>query len=277
MTTCSPALYEHAFREPAPTLISGVPSWSTTWDSALPEPEPEVRFGGQQTHDADAMATEDELPCLSIGEMDGMMDFLPELELGDETCEELVQPWTPSATQTMQDMDSPSVFRCDSPGMLSPSTSATAPSKSTAQAPAQPHKLRKRVTFGACNRVRTIPAVSNGVEVKFAFGVGPADTDECLKTNDGPSRSSAMMDLLLRAYFERGATTTEYMQHVLGADNCAAISAHASELAELCSHLADQIDSMPEGGVVGVLPSNSRLGAAHVPGIRTLAQWMCSC
>merc|ERR1711871_894238 len=175
----------------------------------------------------------------------------------------------------MGEMDSPSVFRCDSPDLRSPQ----ATEKKTlvaALAQAQPQQ-RKRVSFGAVNRVRTIPAVAHGQEIAFAFGVPPPDMDVSLKQNDGPSRSSAMMDLLLRAYFEHGATTTEYLQHVPGAENCEAVSGCAPDLAGLCTQLADQIESGPEGGQVGVLPSNSKLGAAHVPGLRTLAQWMWSC
>jgi len=266
---CSPPLYAHAFREE--------PTWSPCWAGrslgAAPEPEPEQR-PEQQIQEADPMATEDELSFL-MGEMEGMMEYLPELELGDEPSEELVQPWAPTVP-TKQEMDSPGVFRCDSPDMVSPAGKDAA-TKLSAQTPAEAQKKCKRVSFGASNRVRTIPAVAHGKEIAFAFGVPPPDTDTCLKENDGPSRSSAMMDLLLRAYFEHGATTTEYMQHVLGAENCAAITACASELAGLCTHLADQIEAAPTGGQVGVLPSNSKLGAAHAPGIRTLAQWMWAC
>jgi len=291
-TACSPNLYAHAFRdEPSPTrvdlVVGGGPTWSVTWAGGAPgsraeptpEPEPELR-PEQQMQEADPMATDDELSFLIMGEMEGMMEYLPELELGDEPSEELVQPWAPTvSTQraaSAEEMDSPSVFRCDSPGMLSPAATKAA-TKAAAQTPPDPQKQRKRVSFGTSNRVRTIPAVAHGKEVAFAFGVPPADTDTCLKENDGPSRSSAMMDLLLRAYFEHGATTTEYMQHVLGAENCAAITACASELAGICTHLADQIEAAPAGGHVGVLPSNSKLGAAHAPGIRTLAQWMWAC
>jgi len=289
---CSPNLYAHAFRdEPAPTrvdlVVGGAPTWSATWagrplgssNELAPEPEPELR-PEQQMQEADPMATDDELSSLIMGEMEGMMEFLPELELGDESGEELVQPWAPTVpTQhaaSAQEMDSPNVFRCESPGMVSPAATKAA-TKLAAQTPPEPQKQRKRVSFGTSNRVRTIPAVAYGKEIAFAFGVPPPDTDACLKENDGPSRSSAMMDLLLRAYFEHGATTTEYMQHVLGAENCAAITSCASELAGLCTHLADQIEAAPAGGQVGVLPSNSKLGAAHAPGIRTLAQWMWAC
>merc|ERR1719498_2075457 len=173
-------------------------------------------------------------------------------------------------------MDSPNVFRCESPGMVSPAATKAA-TKLAAQTLPEPQKQRKRVSFGTSNRVRTIPPVAYGKEIAFAFGVQPPDEDAQLKQNDGPSRSSAMMDLLLRAYFEHGATTTEYLQHVLGAENCEAVSGCAPHLAGLCTQLADQIESGPEGSHVGVLPSNSKLSAAHVPGLRTLAQWMWSC
>jgi len=267
---CSPTLYAHAFRDE--------PTWSASWGGrslgVAPEPEPEQR-PEQEMQEADPMASEDELSFLVMGEMEGMMEYLPELELG-ESSEELVEPWTPTVP-TKQEMDSPGVFRCDSPDMLSPAASKEAATKVSAQTPAEAQKYRKRVSFGVSNRVRTIPAVAHGKEIAFAFGVPPPDTDTRLKENDGPSRSSAMMDLLLRAYFEHGATTTEYMQHVLGAENCAAITACASELAGLCTHLADQIEAAPAGGQVGVLPSNCKLGAAHAPGLRTLAQWMWAC
>jgi len=247
-------------------VVGGVPSWSTSW--GRPEPEPEQR-PIQQDHDGMAEVE------MSLGEMEGMMDFLPDLELGDEAGKELVQPWVqPVSTASAQEMDSPNVFRCDSPDPLSPQSGQK---KALTDALAQPPQPRKRVSFGAVNRVRTIPAVAHGQEIAFAFGVPPPDRDEQLKENDGPSRSSALMDLLLRAYFEHGATTAEYLQHVLGAENCVAISANARELAGLCTLLADQIESAPDGGSVGVLPSNSKLGAAHVPGVRTLAQWMWSC
>jgi len=252
--------------------VGGLPSWSASW-GGLPEPEPEQR-PLQQMHETDGPAEVE----MSLGEMEGLMDFLPELELGDEA-NELVQPWVPpTSTANAQEMDSPSVFRCDSPDLLSPmSTKSSVQAQAQAQAQQQQQQQRKRVSFGAFNRVRTIPAVAHGQEIAFAFGVPPPDMDACLKENDGPSHSSAMMDLLLRAYFEHGATTTEYFQHVLGAENCAAVSACATELAGLCTQLADQIESGPEGSTVGVLPSNSKLGAAHVPGVRTLAQWMWSC
>ena len=272
---CSPSLYAHAFRDHAPHLVGAVPSWSASWGALEPEPEPrETEIG------CDSMTTEEEEDFLMMGEMDGMLEFLPELDLGEETCEEqrLVQPWVspqPQSASSLHEMDSPGVFRFDSPEPSDAKTSAAHPQMQQKQQ--QQQQQRKRVSFGAVNRVRTIPAVAHGVEIAFAFGVTPADTDACLKETDGPSRTSAMMDLLLRAYFERGATTTEYMQHVLGAENCALITACAAELAGLCTHLADQLEAAPEGGVVGVLPSNSRLGAPHAPGLRTLAQWMWSC
>jgi len=270
---CSPPLYAHAFNEHVPAMAGAGPSWSTTWATGgLPEPEPELR-PEQQMQEANGMAMDDELPAL--GEMEEMMEFLPDLDLRDQASEDLVQPWAPlQHTPHGPEMDSPNVFRCDSPDSSPMSTKAATQSN---PAPAQHQKQRKQVSFGAFNRVRTIPAVRHGEEIAFAFGVQPPDVDAQLKQNDGPSRSSAMMDLLLRAYFEHGATTTEYLQHVLGPENCAAIGACASELAGLCTQLADQIESAPEGGLVGVLPSNSKLGVAHAPGVRTLAQWMWSC
>jgi len=272
-TICCNGVYAHAFQEPAGSMVvGGLPSWGASW-GGLPEPEPEQRPVQQ---DNDGMAEVE----MSLEEMEGMMDFLPELEPGDEAGE-LVQPWVPpSSTASSQEMDSPSVFRCDSPDVLSPQSTekrTLADTLADTSAPSQPQQQRKRVSFGTVNRVRTIPAVAHGQEIAFAFGVPPPDMDEQLKEHDGPNHSSALMDLLLRAYFERGATTTEYLQHILGAERCLAVSANAPELAELCTLLADQIESGPEGGTVGVLPSNSKLGAAHVPGVRTLAQWMWSC
>ena len=301
--TCSSAIYGHAFRDPVPAqptliptatthaqgrqlldqplLVGGGVGWSTSW--ALPEPEPELRQDlqlqqQQRTQpDGDEMAMDD-LPTLEMGEMDGlnMMDFLPELELGGDGAaggEALMVPWE---SPTADDIDSPSVFRCDSPDLLSPASTKQA--AATAAQPQPQHQQQpRRVQFGASNRVRTIPAVVSGVAIPFAFGVPPPDTDVWLKENDGPSRSSAMVDLLLRAYFEHGATSSEYMQHVLGAENCAEIAGSAAEIAGLCWQLAEKIDRVPEGGAVGVLPSNTRLGAAHAPGVRMLAQWMWSC
>jgi hypothetical protein len=274
---CSPSLYAHAFHEHAPHLVGAVPSWSASWGAPEPEPEPRER----DTEVVDSMTTEEEEDFLMMGEMEGMLEFLPELDLGEGACEaqHLMQPWVPPQPQSapsLQEMDSPGVFRCDSPDPEVPSEAKASAAYLQMQQP-QPQQQRKRVSFGAVNRVRTIPAVAHGAEIAFAFGVTPADTDAWLKDTDGPSHTSAMMDLLLRAYFERGATTTEYMQHVLGAESCAAITACAAELAGLCTHLADQLEAAPEGGVVGVLPSNSRLGAPHAPGLRTLAQWMWSC
>ncbi len=168
-------------------------------------------------------------------------------------------------------MDSP-VFRCDSPGQLSPAVEKVATGVRQATGAA-----KNSVRFGASNRIRTIPAVVSGVAIPFAFGVCPADTDEWLKENDGPSRSSAMLDLLLRAYFEKGATTVEYLQHVLGQQNCEEIARSAAELAGVCFQLAEKLEAVGADGAVGVLPSNTRMNAAHAPGVRTLAEWMWSC
>merc|ERR1712093_889034 len=103
------------------------------------------------------------------------------------------------------DGDSPSVFRCDEPASRKRDSDAM---QGVAVGIKRQNSgaRKKRVTFGAVNRVRTIPAVVC------------ADCDERLKTTDGPSRASALVDLLVRCFYseEGGVSSVQYLQHLLG-------------------------------------------------------------
>lgn len=294
-TTCSPA-YGSAFREPAPTapafnaaplsatlhalgLTLGAQQAAPAWTWALPEPEPEQpqqlvqqQLEEQQLEEQGRMI---EMALDSLVDDAFSMELLPDLDMGDDGCDDMVEPWSSPAIQEketttaqQEEMLNSPVFRCDSPSELAELEKVATGVRRAA---------KKSVSFGASNRIRTIPAVVSGVPIPFAFGVGPADLDEWLKENDGPSRSSAMLDMLLRAYFEHGATTVEYLQRVLGQQNCEEIARSAAELAGMCFQLAEKLEDVGVDVAVGVLPSNTRMNAAHAPGVRTLAKWMWSC
>ena len=275
------ALSSHAFREPAPAAPLRA-AWA-------PQPEPEPQ---PAAHDND-MALD--------WEMDGIggLDCLPDLLWDEDDATAVFQPWVSPCSSGIEqkpttapketaasdgpdesgsDGDSPSVFRCDEPASRKRDSDAM---QGVAVGIKRQNSgaRKKRVTFGAVNRVRTIPAVVCGVPQS---GVLRADCEEQLKTTDGPSRASALVDLLVRCFYseEGGVTNVQYLQHLLSSVDASAradVAAAAPQISGLCWQLAEKLSAIPDGGHSGMLPSNTRLCAAHAEGCKTIAEWLWSC
>ena len=62
---------------------------------------------------------------------------------------------------------------------------------------------------------------------------------------------------------------------VLGHNACQAIAAVPPEiLADRLRQLGSRLEQGPATGHIGMLPSNSRLGQVHAPGVAQLAAWL---
>eukprot|EP01051_Picozoa_sp_SAG22_P010858 SAG22_NODE_1003_length_6085_cov_1.461243_2_plen_153_part_00 len=99
--------------------------------------------------------------------------------------------------------------------------------------------------------------------------------DEAMKTQDGPSQGALLVDLLVRTMFSLKPRSADQMQQMIGPDHCAQLQAAgaAANVAERLATLQQRLADLPEDGCIAMLPSISKLTAAHVPRIRQLARW----
>ena len=171
------------------------------------------------------------------------------------------------------------VFSFDSPEPLSHSRKRPRP-----QDDEEEEGLRARprvVSFGPSNRVRLIADSSSSSSSSSAplaaKSCAPADDDgsEPIKQNDGPSHVSLLLSVLIYAYFGSSVTTIEQLLAALGPARALEVCESGADVSALCNALADKLEkAAAAGATVGVLPSNVRLGAAHQPGVKQLAEWL---
>ena len=143
-------------------------------------------------------------------------------------------------------------------------------------------RLKKSLSFSSVNQVRTLSDfdVANFF-CEFAL-LAPGmrqssgtDSQVQMKKHDGPDLATVQMDVLVRAYFRHQPNTVQELQMVLGHNACQAIAAVPPEiLADRLRQLGSRLEQGPATGHIGMLPSNSRLGQVHAPGVAQLAAWL---
>jgi hypothetical protein len=133
---------------------------------------------------------------------------------------------------------------------------------------------RPGLRFSDQNIVRTYSLESvNRAESSTSMVTLGASEEEDMKEQDGPSKNTLLVDLLVRTLFNQKPRTAEELGGFLGPQACADIADAATDLAGRLSALQERLSSTPEGSCIAMLPSNSKLTAQHVPWIQQLAGW----
>lgn len=123
-------------------------------------------------------------------------------------------------------------------------------------------RARAGVRFSAETRVRACD-----LSLQAPSGACPfTDTRAKAKTADGPNHDSVLLDTLVVNYFESGHLETgRDVVELLGMQT---VRSHGSALTARLECVCEQLDGV--GKNVGLLPSNVRLGATHVPHLVSL-------
>lgn len=260
--------------------------WPATAGGTL-EPEPE-QFPAAMDTAADQGHDDDSKQHLLIREHDQQI-LMRHLQLERQPWQQLQQQQQQQqeeedamlfqqCQQQQWDLDSPVFDEAGSPfGDLAPPTSHPRKVKfvigsTNSSASSAAPKNAKSVSFGTCTeRSASFAAADRGSIIVH-------DLPAQMKRNDGPEQNSFHVDLMVRTYFEVQPATVQDLQLALGHDNCKAIASSAPAIAGRLDALSARLEEISECDAhIGMLPSNSRLGAVHLPGVQQLAAWLWAC
>lgn len=128
--------------------------------------------------------------------------------------------------------------------------------------PAKSPRAVAGVRFSTESRVRRCDTVNAAPSGACPY----TDSRATVKTVDGPNDDSVLLDSLVVNYFENGQLETGAdVVELLGVHN---VRVHGAALRGRLEEVCAQLDGV--GKNVGLLPSNVRLGATHVPHLRAL-------
>jgi len=130
--------------------------------------------------------------------------------------------------------------------------------------------LRRSVSFSTSSLIRMTEIVaesSSPVPVEHK-----TDHEARMRAEDGPRPAATLLDDLIVAFFERGA--------INGPDDVGlhletSFPGRSGELPAVASRLETVVAKLDsDGGFVGLLPSNVRLGLEHKPHLSQLLSWL---
>jgi len=200
------------------------------------------------------------LPALQMAEEDAASPCLEMMLLQDPPPEPSGLQLTVSASSTSSTSDE------DQP-------QSKGKRKRNAAEPAKQGKargLRRSVSFSKSSMIRMTEIVaepSSPVPVELK-----TDHEAAMRVEDGPRPAATLLDDLIVAFFERGSinSSEDIRTHLE-----TTFPGRSGELPAVASRLESVIAKLDaDGGFVGLLPSNVRLGLEHKPHLSQLLSWL---
>jgi len=130
--------------------------------------------------------------------------------------------------------------------------------------------MRRSVSFSKSSMIRMTEIIaepSSPVPVELK-----TDHEAAMRNEDGPRPAATLLDDLIVAFFERGViNSSEDIQMHLNA-TYPGLSGELPAVASRLESVVTKLDA--NGGFVGLLPSNVRLGLEHKPHLSQLLSWL---